>query len=87
MIRNSPITYAANIETPTLFIHGESDVRVPIAQAEELYTALKKRKIPARFIRYPNSYHGGWSPWNTVHRYQQEMNWWQHYLSLSAASR
>ena len=87
MIRNSPITYAANIETPTLFIHGESDVRVPIAQAEELYTALKKRKIPARFIRYPNSFHGGWSPWNTVHRYQQEMNWWQHYLSLSAASR
>lgn len=80
MIRLSPITYAANIKTPTLFIHGEADLRVPIAQAEELYTALKKLKVPARFVRYPGEYHGGWSPWNTVHRYQQEMNWWKQYL-------
>jgi dipeptidyl aminopeptidase/acylaminoacyl peptidase len=80
MIRLSPITYAANIQTPTLFIHGEADLRVPIAQAEELYTALQKRKVPARFVRYPGEYHGGWSPWNTVHRYQQEMNWWKQYL-------
>jgi dipeptidyl aminopeptidase/acylaminoacyl peptidase len=80
MIRYSPITYAANIKTPTLFIHGEADLRVPIAQAEELYTALKKLKVPARFVRYPGEYHGGWSPWNTVHRYQQEMNWWRQYL-------
>jgi dipeptidyl aminopeptidase/acylaminoacyl peptidase len=80
MIKYSPITYAANIQTPTLFIHGEADLRVPIAQAEELYTALQKRKVPTRFVRYPGEYHGGWSPWNTVHRYQQEMNWWKQYL-------
>jgi dipeptidyl aminopeptidase/acylaminoacyl peptidase len=80
MIKYSPITYAANIKTPTLFIHGEPDLRVPIAQAEELYTALQKRKIPARFVRYPGEYYGGWSAWNTVHRYQQEMNWWKQYL-------
>jgi hypothetical protein len=36
--------------------------------------------IPTRFVRYPGEYHGGWSPWNTVHRYQQEMNWWKQYL-------
>ncbi len=80
MIKYSPITYAANIKTPTLFIHGEADLRVPIAQAEELYTALQKRKVPTRFVRYPGEYHGGWSPWNTVHRYHQEMNWWKQYL-------
>ncbi len=80
MISHSPITYAANIRTPTLFIHGESDVRVPIAQAEELYTALKKRHVPARFVRYPNSYHGGWAPWDTVHRFQTELLWWKEYL-------
>jgi len=80
MIKYSPITYAANIKTPTLFIHGEADLRVPTAQAEELYTALKKQNVPARFVRYPGEYHGGWSPWNSVHRYQQEMNWWAQYL-------
>ena len=80
MIKYSPITYAAKIVTPLLFVHGEADLRVPIAQAEELYTALQKRKIPTRFIRYPNSYHGNWSPWDTVHRYQNELLWWKQYL-------
>ena len=80
MIRQSPITYAANIQTPTLFIHGEADERVPISQAEEMYTTLKKRQIPAKFVRYPGEYHGGWSPWDMVHRYQQEMLWWKQYL-------
>jgi dipeptidyl aminopeptidase/acylaminoacyl peptidase len=80
MIAHSPITYAAKIQTPTLFVHGEADARVPIAQAEEMYTTLKKRHVPAKFVRYPGEYHGGWSPWDTVHRYQQEMLWWGQYL-------
>ncbi len=80
MIRHSPITYAAQIRTPTLFVHGEADARVPISQAEEMYTTLKKRGVPAKFVRYPGEYHGGWSPWDTVHRYQQEMLWWKQYL-------
>jgi dipeptidyl aminopeptidase/acylaminoacyl peptidase len=83
MIAHSPITYATNIRTPTLFVHGEADNRVPISQAEEMYTTLKKRQIPAKFIRYPGEYHGGWSPWDTVHRYQQEMLWWKQYLGDS----
>lgn len=76
----SPIRYAGNVTTPTLFIHGESDFRVPIEQAEQMYTALKKRHVPAKFIRYPDSYHGGWTPWNTLHRYQLELEWWKKYL-------
>ena len=80
MIKQSPITYASSIGTPTLFVHGEADDRVPISQAEEMYTALQKRGIPAKFIRYPGEYHGGWSPWDTVHRFQQELLWWKQYL-------
>ncbi|HKY04876.1 MAG TPA: S9 family peptidase [Blastocatellia bacterium] len=77
----SPIYYAGNVKTPTMFIHGESDLRVPIEQAEQMYTALKKRRVPARFIRYPDSYHGGWTPWNMVHRYYHELKWWEQYLA------
>ena len=78
--RQSPIHYAANVTTPTMFIHGESDLRVPIEQGEQMYTALQKRKIPARMVRYPDSYHGGWTTWNTVHRYWQEIQWWDRWL-------
>ena len=76
LLKQSPVIYAKQVTTPTLFIHGEADLRVPIEQAEQMYVALKKRKVPARFVRYPDMYHGGWSAWNTVHRYQQELNWW-----------
>jgi dipeptidyl aminopeptidase/acylaminoacyl peptidase len=45
-----------------------------------MYTALRKNRIPARFIRYPDMYHGGWTPWNTVHRYHEELAWWDRWL-------
>ena len=86
LVRLSPITHAANVTTPTMFVHGESDLRVPIEQAEQMYTALKKRRVPAKFIRYPDSYHGGWTPWNTVHRYYNELKWWDEHLAGSAES-
>ncbi len=80
MLKHSPVLYAENIRTPTLFLHGEADLRVPIAQGEEMYTALKKQRVPAKFVRYPGEYHGGWSPWDMVHRYREEMLWWKRYL-------
>ncbi len=76
----SPIAHAGRVVTPTLLIHGEADLRVPIEQGEQMYTALRKRRVPARFVRYPDMYHGGWTPWNTVHRYHQEILWWDKYL-------
>ncbi|MGH9324709.1 MAG: S9 family peptidase [Vicinamibacteria bacterium] len=79
--RQSPIHYVQNARTPTLFIHGESDFRVPIEQGEQMYTAFKKLRVPAKFIRYPDSYHGGWKPWDVVHRYQHELQWWDRYLA------
>ena len=60
--KQSPIEYVANIKTPTMFLDGESDHRVPIEEAEQMYTALRKLRVPARMVRYPDSYHGGVSP-------------------------
>ena len=76
----SPITYAGNVQTPTLFVHGEADLRVPIEEGEQMYTALKKQHVPTKFIRYPGNYHGGWPPWDMVHRYYEEMSWLREYL-------
>ena len=84
--RQSPITYASQFKTPTLFVNGEADARVPIEEAEQMYLALRKQRIPARMVRYPDTYHGGWSPWNTVHRYYEELKWWQRYLGASTTT-
>jgi dipeptidyl aminopeptidase/acylaminoacyl peptidase len=79
----SPITYAGNVKTPTLFVHGEADMRVPIEQAEQMYRALEKQHVPARMIRYPGNYHGGWPPWDMVHRYYNEVVWFDRYLNTA----
>lgn len=76
----SPITYAGNVKTPTLFLHGEADRRVPIEEGEQMYTALKKQHVAAKFVRYPGNYHVGWPPWDMIHRYYQETGWWQEHL-------
>ncbi len=76
----SPIKHAQGVSTPTLFIHGESDFRVPIEQGEQMYTALRKQQVAARFVRYPDTSHGGWRPWDRAHRYLEELRWWQEHL-------
>jgi dipeptidyl aminopeptidase/acylaminoacyl peptidase len=76
----SPIAHAANARTPTLFLDGESDMRVPIEEAEQMYTALRKQSVPAKLVRYPGNYHGGWPPWDMVHRHDQEVRWFAQYL-------
>jgi dipeptidyl aminopeptidase/acylaminoacyl peptidase len=76
----SPIKHADGISTPTLIIHGESDHRVPIEQGEQMYTALRKQRVPARMVRYPDSSHGGWRPWDRVHRHHEELSWWNKHL-------
>lgn len=84
LLRSSPIVHAKGVTTPTLFVHGESDHRVPIEEAEQMYVALKKQGVSARFVRYPDSYHGGWTPWRTVHRAWVQLEWWKQWLTRPA---
>ena len=86
LMRSSPIIHAKGVSTPTMFVHGESDHRVPIEEAEQMYVALRKQQVSARFVRYPDSYHGGWTPWRTVHRTWVQLGWWEQWLGRRPAS-
>ena len=57
-LQHSPVFFAKNFKTPTMVITGEADLRTPIAQSEELYFALKARKVPAVLVRIPDEPHG-----------------------------
>jgi len=83
MIRQSPLTYAGAVRTPTLFVHGEVDQRVPYEEAEQMYTALRKRGIPAKMIQYEGMPHGIRGHWNNVHRMMNELRWWEQWLKPS----
>ena len=56
-LERSPLTYAEHIETPVLLLHGDADIRVPISQSEELFTALKRRGKTVEFVRFPGCSH------------------------------
>ena len=86
LLRSSPIIYAKDVTTPTMFVHGEYDHRVPIEEAEQMYVALRKQQVPAKFVRYPESYHGGWTPWRMVHRMWIQLEWWAEYLEHRTTS-
>jgi dipeptidyl aminopeptidase/acylaminoacyl peptidase len=55
--QRSPIAHVQDVETPLLLIHGEADLRCPVSQADELYTALKRWDKTTKLIRYPASNH------------------------------
>lgn len=54
----SALRYANRVKTPTLFVHGENDNDVPIAEDEQFYIALKDVGVPTNMVRYPREGHG-----------------------------
>ena len=56
--KHSPLTYAQNVNTPVLLLHGEDDTRVPIEQSEQFFVALKRHGKEVEFVRLPGTSHG-----------------------------
>ncbi len=56
--RRSPLSYVANITTPTMLLTGEEDYRTPIAESEQFYTALKLEGVETAMVRIPGASHG-----------------------------
>ena len=48
--------------TGLLIMDGSKDVRVPITQAQELYTALRKQHKPVKWILLPEQGHAPSDP-------------------------
>jgi dipeptidyl aminopeptidase/acylaminoacyl peptidase len=80
----SPISYINNVKTPMMFILGEADYRTPPgAGGEQMFRALKFRKIPTVMVRFPNESHElsrSGQPWHRVERLQHIVGWFDHWL-------
>lgn len=80
----SPITYVKNVKTPLMLILGEADYRTPPgAGGEEMFRALKYRKIPTVMVRFPNESHElsrSGQPWHRIERLQHIVGWFDRWL-------
>jgi dipeptidyl aminopeptidase/acylaminoacyl peptidase len=54
---HSPLAHAHKIDTPLLILHSELDYRVPVSEAEQLFSFLRRRKKTVELVRYPREGH------------------------------
>jgi dipeptidyl aminopeptidase/acylaminoacyl peptidase len=78
----SPMKYVKNVKTPTMIMHGQVDTRVPIAQAQEFYMALKEMNVPVQFVVYPRENHGFTEPRHNMDRVRRYVRFFAKYLNV-----
>lgn len=78
--KHSPLAFVKHVTTPTMFIHGEQDNDVPITEAEQMYTALKRRNVETTLVRYPREGHGLHEPQHRLDQINRSLAWLDKYL-------
>lgn len=76
----SPIRYVANAKTPVMFVHGENDNDVPIAEAEQFYIALKDVGVETVMLRYPREGHGISEVGHTQDLIRRSLDWYDRHF-------
>ncbi len=82
----SPSVFAKNFKTPTLVTHGEIDYRIPISQAQQLFTALQEQKIPSKLVQFPDEGHWILKPQNSEFWYRTVLDWIGEYTKKLSSS-
>ena len=68
------------MKTPVLFLHGENDNDVPIAEAEQFYIALKDVGVETIMVRYPREGHGLRETRHVIDALDRSIAWYDHYF-------
>lgn len=76
----SPLAYAERFSTPTLVVTGEKDFRVPYTQSLDLFTALRRRGVPARLVVFPDDGHWPSHVRSMPLYYAAHLDWFHRYL-------
>lgn len=80
---NSPLKYADQVQTPTLFIHSDKDYRCWIPEGLQMYTALKYHGVDSRMVVFKNESHGlsrGGRPQGRIRRLKEITDWFDSHL-------
>ena len=77
----SPFNNVEKITTPTLWIGGERDFRVPIANSEQMYQSMKRLGRETQLVVYPGeAHHPLRRPSFEKDRFERYLDWYDRYL-------
>lgn len=79
----SPLKYADQCTTPTLFIHSDQDYRCWIPEAYQMFTALKLHNCESRMVVFHGETHElsrSGKPKGRIRRLTEITNWFEKYL-------
>jgi dipeptidyl aminopeptidase/acylaminoacyl peptidase len=85
-LHQSPLMHVGRVNTPTLLMTGELDLRTPMSQTEEYFAALRMRGVPAELLRFEGEYHGtGTRPSNWIRTQLYMMSWYERWGNRRAS--
>ena len=79
-ISMSPLAHMDKLTTPTLILHGGSDIRVPTMQGYEMYSAIKRKGVPTEMVVYPRQPHGPQEPKFVLDIMRRHIDWLAKYI-------
>ncbi|MGE3275238.1 MAG: prolyl oligopeptidase family serine peptidase [Vicinamibacterales bacterium] len=85
--QRSALRYVANVKTPVLFVHGENDNDVPIAEAEQYYIALKDVGVETVMLRYQFEGHGIRQTGHLVDIIDRSLAWYDKHFGAATGAR
>lgn len=78
----SPLFHTDKLSCPVLFLQGGMDKIVPPNQAEKMYEALLKKKIPTAYILFEEEAHGFRSAPNIIASFEAELYFYRKILKI-----
>ncbi len=79
----SAIRHVAKAKTPTMFIHGDNDNNVNIAEAEQFFIALKDVGVETVLVRYPREGHGLRESRHIVDSIDRSIAWYEKHFAAA----
>ena len=77
---NSPLSDVASVSTPTLFLVGEEDARVPMPQSVEMYRGVKAGGVPSHLYVAPGEPHGWEELRHQLFKANVELAWFERWV-------
>jgi dipeptidyl aminopeptidase/acylaminoacyl peptidase len=78
---HSPLKDVSKVSTPTIFLVGEEDVRVPMPQSVEMYRALKSLGVPTHLYVAPREPHVWGELRHELFKVNVELAWFEKYVT------